>query len=237
MLFSIKQDSRKSNISSEIKIIVSLLIMIVCGCNTNHGDRVGKEEVQQKIKIAKIKSNVMEFAKKHDAVSNWSMRLGQWKLQYTIEIQDLLIRKDARPILIVGNVDDILRIKDKIFISLRMGTSDKWAQVGGSGDLTVFPDFYYSKELYFLLEARSDAIGLIKRRKSSNENIGALLGDKNVYAFIAKIDYVRKPNFDVTSDIFGEEESIEAEVMIVPAEFYMAKGKCLDIMLIDELEP
>ena len=144
----------------------------------NEKAQEAKSEYEQEEK----QKTITQFSNKYNAVSDWSELLSKKSATspiLTMEIEDALLRKDNRPILLRVTLDDVERKENKYLAYF-------------SADFSV--DF---TSLKFILDCNDEQIKKITQRQLR-------LSDE--YAVIAEIQKIRKITFEsAVEDKDGEE--------------------------------
>ena len=149
-------------------------------------DKKGKETRKEIINNQVIELNQRiqsnpEIAKliiRYNAVSLWEKEMQDLHQVFTINIQDALVRKDRRPILIFADVDDIVKENDTNQVSFE-----------------VFNDW---NTVRYTLDCDVECVNKIINKYSPNNT---------EYAIIASISSVRKLKWTISAERLGEEDA------------------------------
>lgn len=99
-------------------LLVALLLGLV-GCDSDSSDESAQLEKERLEKERQTKEKVQELCSRYNAVVDWE----QGHLEYTVEVEDALIRTNGRPVLLFASVEDIVRESDKYTIYCHSGYS------------------------------------------------------------------------------------------------------------------
>lgn len=115
------------NIASKIVfalIALAIGIWIVSNMISSQHSKSQKEkaEVEKKIQIEQTISNMVV---RHNAVTDWKKNFNKKNALlgeiYTVQVEDVLIRSDGRPVLFFASVDDVARQGTNIMYIFRSG--------------------------------------------------------------------------------------------------------------------
>jgi len=194
--------------TKKLWILVAIIVVtiILNGCDSDSSEEVAQEE-----KKHKITEEVKRLCSQYDAVTNWKQHFdkkGFGEHTYTIEVKDALIRTDGRPILFYGVAHDIVRESDKYLVYWGYG----WASLFRDPFLDVL-----GCDIHFVLDCTLSQVEEIMHHSASSFDD---------YAVIAQISEVEKIRFELSSGESGEKVHVET------SDVFMAKGKCLDLLLV-----
>lgn len=125
------------------RLLLVLILLFSVSCNRTDKEKTEDKEINKKIQI--LKQAVSDMAEKHNAITDWEKNLDKHSL-YTIQVEDVLIRSDNRPILFFGRVDDITKKANKYFLHFKKMLSP-W--------------------IYFVLECNEEQVENILHNKDS----------------------------------------------------------------------
>ena len=129
-------------------LLVALLLGLV-GCDSD-SDSDSSDEAAQLEKERQTKEKVQELCSRYNAVVDWE----QGHLEYTVEVEDALIRTNGRPVLLFASVEDIVRESDKYTIYCRYGGFNLLQQILGELErYAVVARISSVKKVRFKLEA------------------------------------------------------------------------------------
>ena len=174
-----------------------------------------EEQKVQAEKLLKIKKSVQNMVTKYDAVTDWQGSLEKDGIEpiFTVEFQDLLIRKDSRPLVFVAAVEDIVRDSNNYI-----------AHFHNSYNTLL------SADVHFVLDCTPEQVQEIMK-----QSIDSYLN----YAVITQISGVRKVNLELTAhaeDIISSDEySFEVDISsrLEPSDTFVATGRCLDLLFVE----
>lgn len=192
-------------------VIVVVIVVVLLTPDSNNRNKAGKQDMESAKKF-QLTPQVQELCSKYNAVTDWKQRIGKkgfGEHTYTIEVKDALIRTDGRPILFTYPVYDIVRESDKYLVCFSVSMLDAIFS-GVVSDI----DFFLSCDVHFVLDCTADQV-----KQIMNHSAGC-------YAVIAQISEVEKVRFELSSGDSGEKVRVET------SDVFMAKGKCLDLLLV-----
>jgi len=207
------------NIISKIVFAIIVLAVGVWGVSSiisscRSATQKEKAETEKKVQI---EQNISGMVARHNAVIGWEEIFNVEDIVtgqvYTLQVEDALVRKDGRPILLFGSVSDIVRRNNEYFVHFKKGVLD-----------FSIPDIYFALKL-------------------NAEQIKKIIGQKTEifdrYAIVATITSVQRPKFDVKAySQNGEDGKSEyTEIAVEPCNIFIAKGRCLDLLFVGEYEP
>ncbi len=192
-----------------------VVLVIVFWLFTSSTSKKSSETENQERKIEKhqqIEKIVADLVSKYNAITDWRQSfkkegIGLLEPVFTIEVQDALIRKDNRPVLFFAAVEDIEK---------ETGIYNVYFQ--------NFFDIVFSANILYVLDCSTEQIQEIMKQPTSPF--------KN-YAVVAQITNVRKIRYGVTSD---DEKNVKDDSSL-PSNVFEAKGRCLDLLFVDDYEP
>ena len=196
-----------------------LAVMIIVTIILNGCDSDSSEETAQEKKKHKIAEEVQRLCSQYDAVTDWKQRIGEKAFgqhTYTIEVENALIRTDGRPILFYGVADDIVKESDKYVVYWSTGFA---SLLRGSGAIL---DLAFGRDFRFVLDCTPSQVEKIM------DNSVSTFDD---YAVIAQISKVEKIRFKLEGN-GGSYEDVSVNLEI--ANIFIAKGKCLDLLLVSD---
>jgi len=168
----------------------------------------------QKEDESELPEEVNKLCSKYDAVTDWKQQLPEKDFlqhTYTIEVEDVLKRTDGRPVLFTGVVYDIVRESGKYVIYLSEPLS---SLLGG---------LIFEADVRFVLDCTESQIEKIMNQDAK---------EFDSYAVIAQISEVEKIRFALTGHSSRDEDSEYVSVSLRNSDMFMAKGTCLDFLLI-----
>jgi hypothetical protein len=190
-----------------VLILVVLAVLGWWGYDTISKRRIemGRaHEQQQADRRVRLHEKLAAFARRYDAIVDWKARPANSRLEpFSVELEDVLARADGNPILVYGNVDDVVRRGDKIYLHV-----DDW-----------HPGVW---NIHFVLECDSAMASRVTRDTSGLQ----------IYGIIAKISSVERAEFRLKSglkDTEGEEPPVELDT----SDLFVAHGRCLDLIAPD----
>lgn len=201
-----------------VKIIFVFIVLAICiwGISNYISSRQMKAE-KKRAKIEKkiqIEKSVSEMIGKYNAVTDWKKNLNNENTLlapiYTVQVEDVLIRNDGRPVLFFGFVEDVTRQGDKYYIYFQ------------------FYDFL-DPDIRFILECDSE-----QAKKVMSQRVDRF----EQYAVVVLISSLQRPKFEVKaysqSDEYSEDEY--SEVVVESSDIFIAKGHCLDLLFVGDYE-
>jgi hypothetical protein len=113
-------ESKSRSWKLSILVILSLLVLVVAfgvytviqGARQSKAQQAAEHEVLSKL------------AGRYNAITNWKAKFEDVDEIYVAEVQDALIRKDSRPLLVLVEVADIVKGEDKNIVHFRETNSD-----------------------------------------------------------------------------------------------------------------
>lgn len=160
----------------------------------------------------KNNAGIGNLVDKYNAVIQWERDLESLNQVFTIHLQDALVRKDQRPILLISRISDIEKEKDRYFLNIEV-TAD-----------VIFRDtFVY----HYTLECDPDCMINLNAQLSQH----SLTSDNNEYAIIALISSARKLRFNISTSSHGEEK---ASLDLDTFGDALVNGRCLDLLNIGQ---
>jgi hypothetical protein len=165
-------------------------------------EKLAKEEEER----IKAERSIADMAKRNKAVAAWPEAF-----EYTIDVQDALIRTDNRPIVFLARIKDVVRASSNNYVCFE-GVSDP-------------------PEIQFILDCRSDQIErIMQHRTDSMEH----------YAVVARISDLKRVKFQVTGypeyyHVGDEYEGyVEAEVRLEldQPNIFVATGECIELLAV-----
>jgi hypothetical protein len=108
------------NITFSAAIFVSLSGGVSCKKSETEARKAearAKEEKAKAEKRLQIKKSIDEMVDKHNAVADWEIGL----FPYTIQVENVLARKDGKPVRIIARVHDIVRQEEKYLVYFYKG--------------------------------------------------------------------------------------------------------------------
>ena len=99
-------------------ILIIALLSIFAGCDSDEPDEAAQLEKERKERLEEelqIKQRVQELCSRYNAVVDWQ----KGHLEYTVEVEDALIRTDGQAVLLFGAVDDIVGESGKYRVYFR----------------------------------------------------------------------------------------------------------------------
>lgn len=191
--------------------IIAGWLYIQNGSSKANAAKRAKEETLKQAQQAQtqaLEKAINSFAEKYNAVTDWKNPIDTNDLfsqPFTIEVQDALLRSDARPLLIRADILDIERNNDKYIIHL---TDDALLRMIGRPSIE------------FVLTCSDDQIKKITPHKGTH-----LISQHCVV--IANIDQVKKQNHYIQP---VDDEGHYKEVRIDITDTFVATGHCIDLL-------
>jgi hypothetical protein len=151
---------------------------------------------------------VQDLASRHEANYRWDEQFEESaRIQFlTVEIQNVLLRTNTRPIIIVGLLSDLIAVGADHY-ELRAQ-----ARVGLS-------------TIYFILRADEPIV-----RALLSDPPAYLQED---VAVVARLQAVSRPILQLTSDEPAEGDMVPPNVVLAPGDDLIARGECLEIARLD----
>lgn len=199
----------------ELSVFFLICLSLIPGCAEAPDERLAEVNPDERLTEAyteqELQDKVAEFASQHDAVTNWNESfVDQDFMQentYSFEVENALVRKDGRPLLILATIDDISKENDTYLLHLSTELLD-----------LVFPQSPML-DLRLVLEGEQDLVEKITTRGAR--------GFIDTYAIIATISSVSRPNFVAKAyPTYGE----EAQIVVESPDFFVVRGRCIDLM-------
>ena len=168
-----------------------------------------KQEAEEAAANARMAEEISSLAAKHSAVRDWRDALPDaWSERiYTAQLQDVFVRTDGMPILLLAEPVDVVR--------------------RGDGYTLVFWDSLegvpFGDDLRFELRASTE-----QAKKVLEQLCESLFFER--YAVVAHIRKVRKAAFSVSSDT----ERPGVECVVDAGDVFFAQGECLDLLFIGD---
>jgi hypothetical protein len=161
-------------------------------------------------KIAARSKVIAELASSYRADVTWRKPFEDYsrlRRTYTYELQEALIRPDGRPVVLVGPIDDIIRLDD------------------GQYEVRSHELLGLGPQIYFQLACTKDQVGafLSKAPKLLDE-----------YAFVAKVSRLSAPRLSAAAERDATDDVPSTEIVVEPAEVVVAVGQCIDISKLGE---
>ncbi len=149
---------------------------------------------------------------KYNAVIQWEKDLENLKQVFTINIQDALVRKDRRPILLIAPISDIEKENDRYLLHIE-----------------VYADVIYHDTITYryTLECDFDCMNKLNAQLSQHP----LTSNDNEYAIIAFISSARKLRFNISAHPYREEA---ASLDLNTSRDALVNGRCLDLLNIGQ---
>jgi hypothetical protein len=168
-----------------------------------------KNNEQKQAEVAKqneVRSIIVEFGRKHNAVTNWPERLDTRKsLDFTADVEEALVDPSGRPVLFVGYVDDIVRRDGKYFARFQAWSTEN------------MPDIYWS------IETTGQNLAIIKSRETGPPV------ERGEWAIVARINSVTSFR-EVTGELTDPpDEGINLDF---GDRTFVAKGQCVDLLFL-----
>ena len=161
-------------------------------------------------KVAARSKAIAELASRYRADVAWRKPFEDYsrlRRTYTYELQEALIRADGRPVVLVGPIDDIIRLDDGQY------------EVRSHERLGVGP------QLYLQLACTKDQVG------SLLSTAPELLDE---YAFVAKVSRLSAPRLRAGAERDATDDVPSTEIVVEPAEVVVAVGQCIEISKLGE---
>jgi hypothetical protein len=145
-----------------------MLAMASCAQNKTVTDKETRDR-----KEASLQQTFLAFAAAHNAVADWKTALPYQSLggAYSIQLGDVLVRPDKRPVAFRAYLDDIVRRRDRTYLELE--------------------DVDEPDGLHLTLEATSENVQQILKQGPSNFD---------QYAVVAEILTVERPAFQLSAE-------------------------------------
>lgn len=157
------------NTKTAAAVVFSLtLAMASCAQNktVTNKERRDREE-------ASLQQTFLAFAAAHNAVADWKTALPYQSLgaAYSVQLGDVLVRPDKRPVAFRAYLDDIVRRGDRTYLELE--------------------DVDEPDDLHLTLEATSESVQQVLKQGPSNFD---------EYAVVAEILTVERPAFQLSAE-------------------------------------
>jgi len=155
---------------------------------------------------------IAQLSNKYNAVSDWSEPLPKKLFMsiFTMEVEDVLLRKDNRPVLFFATVEDVERKENKYLV--RFVAEDL---------LTELP------KIEFVLDCNDVQARIILQQRQSES------GGWEKYAVVAVINKVKKVVFSVNPVVVTDVEENYGEIEIDTPNTFMAIGHCVDLLFVE----
>jgi hypothetical protein len=99
-----------------IRAATIMIALMLTGCDSDDSEETAEETVQLR-KKQEIKQKVQQLCSRHNAVADWK----ESRVKYTVEMEEVLVGTDGRPVLLFASVQDIVRESEKYTLYLRGG--------------------------------------------------------------------------------------------------------------------
>lgn len=180
--------------SGSVLIVLAIGVWVVLGINSCGSLKREKEKVETEKKI-RIKQAITDMIARHNAVNDWERNLREKFISmltkvYSIQVEQALVRKDGRPILLFASVEDVARQDNKYF-----GHFHNWFGLGPN--------------IHFVLECKPDQIKKVMEQSASQFE---------QYAVVALISSIQRPKFEpgaYSENGEGQEITIESSNIFI----------------------
>jgi hypothetical protein len=174
---------------------------------------------EQKAKFAKLAKKesthkaIIELADKHNAVVGWKEPLIKKHVDspFTIEIENALLLKDSRPVLLLAQVKDVERKENAYMV--------RFTNIFGK-----------DPEIEFVLDCSDEQVRKITQRQSESR-------DLENYAVITVINKVKKVvAFSLHPVVTNDGEESYSEIEIDAPDKFVATGRCMDLLFVEDYD-
>jgi len=175
------------------------------------------EEEKQELETEKrlqVEKSITDIITKHNAVTEWKHGFDKKGLAsfgeiYTIEVEEVLIRADDRPIMFFANVEDVVKEANRYLVYFHNRF-----------------DFLLRADIHFVLDCTQDQVNeiILSPRAPFESN----------YAVIAKVSSIEKCIVRVRTEDNGR---VGLSSPIFTSNVFVATGRCLDLLFVGDYKP
>jgi hypothetical protein len=175
-------------------------------------DEQAREVSAEQARKETTRKAIVELSDKHNAVTDLEEALNKIGHPYfTMEVEEMLLRKDNRPVLFFLSIKDIKRKGDKYLVH--------------------FNDYSTVEDV--ILECSDEQVRKVRQQKSESEKCGN-------YAVIAvinrinKVDFVVRASPDVEWKHDDEQPYPVGRIEVDTTDEFMATGSCVDLLFVGD---
>lgn len=195
-------------------IMVAIGYWILCAITPQRQTETVEKKAEDEEHL-QIDNSVMSMVMKHNAVRDWRRQFHKEDTSlrpalYTVEVEDALIGAGSRPVLLFAMVEDVVRDANSYSVSFH----NWW-------------DSFFALDIHYVLDCTQDQVDKIMRNP---RNITSF-PNRNNYAVIARISDIQKCRLTLQGEEDGE---INLHPTIVPRNVFIATGRCLDLLFVDD---
>lgn len=213
--FNTQGKSRKMTKFFQIAVWVIVVSGIVFWWRHTENNK-SKAKVTEQAQKETIHKAVIELANKHNAVVDWKKPISKKSFMspiFTMEIENVLLSKDNRPVLFLAKPKDIERKENAYVVRFTM--------------VRFTNDFGRSPQIEFALDCSDEQAKKILQQRTEF---------KDRYAIIAVINKVKKMAFEVVPVIEGSGEDAHSTIEIDTPDTFVAIGCCIDLLFVEDYD-
>lgn len=186
--------------------------------------RANKQKVTA-IKRAQRARLIQSLVNKHDAVADWRQKFFQKDAYfakypvYTIQVEDVLVRTDSRPVMFVADIEDVAKNGDRYTLHF--------------SESRVF-GFLSNPYFHFDLHCTQDQLNQIMQ---DHDGYNVPFPPAH-YAVIAHISGVRKVRYQLVARadrvVSHDDGDFEVNISesVEPSNIFVARGQCVDLLFL-----